>query len=281
MVKTVCVCGAGTMGSGIAQVVAQAGFTTIQFDPSAQAIEKSKASINRSINSLVAKGRLEAEESEIIMNRLAFTTNFEECRGDVIIEAIVENSDAKISLFNHLQSINKAETVYATNTSSLSIRKIAAEIQQPGMLVGMHFFNPAPIMQLVEVVTTNNTSNKAFDIIFNLTKQLGKTPVVCKDVPGFIVNRVARQYYLEAMKLVEDGVADIETVDMVMEALGFRMGPFRLMDLIGLDINYSVSSIVYESLGSPVRLTPSSIQKSKVDSGHLGKKTGRGFYNYN
>jgi 3-hydroxybutyryl-CoA dehydrogenase len=279
MIKTICVCGAGTMGSGIAQVAAQAGFKTIQFDVNPAMIEKSKLAIEKNLQTQIDKGRISSEDKTATLDRLVFTDNINECRGDVIIEAIIEKLEAKVELFNNLSKLNSSDAIFATNTSSLSINKIAEQLTGAERLVGMHFFNPAQIMKLVEVVKGRHTSNEVADQIVDLTKQLGKTPVLCKDVPGFIVNRVARPYYLEAMKLLETGM-DVESIDRIMEASGFKMGPFKLIDLIGMDINYSVSNIVWEALGKPDRLTPSSIQKQKVDAGELGKKTGKGFYSY-
>jgi 3-hydroxybutyryl-CoA dehydrogenase len=170
--------------------------------------------------------------------------------------------------------------IFATNTSSLSISDIQAKIIHPGRVVGMHFFNPAPLMKLVEVVKGDQTLEKAAQTIFNLCIQLDKIPVICKDAPGFIVNRVARHYYLEAMKLVELGIASFETVDEIMEASGFKMGPFKLMDLIGMDVNLAVSKSIYQAFDNAKRFEPSSIQIEKVARGELGKKTGQGFYHY-
>ena len=279
MIKTICVCGAGTMGSGIAQVAAQAGFKTILFDVNRTMIEKSRSVIEKNLRTQVEKGRISNEDKTSILGRLVFTYKIDECRGDLIIEAIIEKLEAKVELFNNVSKLNSSEVIFATNTSSLSINKIAERLANAERLIGMHFFNPAQIMKLVEVVKGTHTGNEVAHQIVELTKQLGKTPVICKDVPGFIVNRIARPYYLEAMKLLETGM-DVESIDRIMEASGFKMGPFKLIDLIGMDINYSVSDIVWEALGNPDRLTPSSIQKQKVDAGELGKKTGKGFYSY-
>lgn len=279
-VRTICVCGAGTMGSGIAQVAAQSGFNAIQYDLSEEMLAKSKTGIEKNLDFLISKQKLTAEQRQEILSRIIFTAKIEDCKADVIIEAIIEKKEAKIELFNKLANNNNTSTIFATNTSSISITEIASGISDASMVAGMHFFNPAPLMKLVEVVKGEQTKQEVIDLLVDLSKAMGKTPVVCKDAPGFIVNRVARHYYLEAMKLVELGVADIETVDAVMEASGFKMGPFKLMDLIGMDINYSVSNIVWEALGKPKRLIPSSIQKAKVNAGELGRKTGKGFYQY-
>jgi 3-hydroxybutyryl-CoA dehydrogenase len=176
--------------------------------------------------------------------------------------------------------LNSRETIYATNTSSISISEIASGVNDPSRVAGMHFFNPAPLMKLVEVVKGGVTDSTVIETLVDLSKKMSKTPVVCKDAPGFIVNRVARHYYLEAMKLVELGLADIETIDSVMEASGFKMGPFELMDLIGNDINYQVSTSVYDAMHRPLRLAPSAFQQQKVEANELGIKTGKGYYDY-
>lgn len=279
-VNTICVCGAGTMGSGIAQVAAQAGFNTIQFDVNAAMIEKSKAGIEKSLQFLVDKQKISSEEKAAIFSRILFTSDIKNCVADVCIEAIIENKAAKIALFNDLALINSQQTIFATNTSSISVRAIAEGVANPAMVVGLHFFNPATIMKLVEVVQAKNTHAIVVETMVAICKQMNKVPVVCKDAPGFIVNRVARHYYLEAMKLIELNLATVENVDALMEASGFKMGPFKLMDLIGMDINFGVSHIVWEALGKPERLTPSIIQQQKVEAGELGRKTGKGFYNY-
>jgi 3-hydroxybutyryl-CoA dehydrogenase len=277
---TICVCGAGTMGSGIAQVAAQAGYKTIQFDVNDAMLQKSKASIDKTLQMLVDKNKISVEQQTTTLNNLVFTSNINNCIADIVIEAIVEKKDIKVSLFNQLAAINDSETILATNTSSISIKEIATAIQHPERVVGMHFFNPATLMKLVEVIKTEHTSNAVVEKILEVCKQMNKVAVVCKDSPGFIVNRVARHYYLEAMKLIELNLATVETVDEIMENAGFKMGPFKLMDLIGMDINFGVSNIVYEAMDKPARLKPSIVQQQKVEAGELGKKTGKGFYQY-
>lgn len=279
-VTTICVCGAGTMGSGIAQMAAQAGYNTIQFDVNTSMLEKSRAGIEKGLQWLVDKGKISKENQLACMKRIHFTSSINDCMADIVIEAIIEQKEAKLALFTQLAAINTCTAIFATNTSSIAVGDIASAIDHPQRVIGMHFFNPAPVMKLVEVVKAAQTDEKTVQVIIELALLMGKTPVVCKDAPGFIVNRVARHYYLEAMKLVEEGTATIETVDTLMEASGFKMGPFKLMDLIGLDINFGVSNIVWEALGKPERLTPSAIQKEKVAAGELGRKTGKGFYEY-
>jgi 3-hydroxybutyryl-CoA dehydrogenase len=278
--KTICICGAGTMGSGIAQVAATAGFKTVLYDVSEAIIQKSKVKIENDLQTLVDKQKIISEKKEDILKQLAFTSNVNDCVADVVIEAVIEKLEVKTSLFNQLASLNNNETIFVTNTSSLSVSAIAKEILKPERFAGLHFFNPAPIMKLVEVVRGEQTSYGTILKLVELTKAFGKTPVVCIDSPGFIVNRVARPYYIESLRLIEEGFADFETIDRLLESKGFKMGPFKLMDLIGNDVNYAVSCSVYEQLNQPERLKPSSIQKEKVEKGELGKKTGKGYYNY-
>lgn len=279
--NSICVIGAGTMGSGIAQTAAQSGFNTLLFDINIEILEKAKAAINKSLNFLVSKEKITGSEKDTIQNRIQFITNIQQCRADVITEAIVEKTEAKVSVFNQLAAINKSDTIFASNTSSLSISHIQSKLNNPQQVVGMHFFNPAQVMKLVEVVKGKQTSEEVAQKIYNLCLQMKKTPVMCKDAPGFIVNRVARHYYLEAMKLVEKNIASIENADEIMEASGFKMGPFKLMDLIGNDINLAVSQSLYDSFNQAQRFTPSPLQVQKVKQGQLGKKTGEGFYKYN
>ncbi|HSK11734.1 MAG TPA: 3-hydroxyacyl-CoA dehydrogenase NAD-binding domain-containing protein [Phnomibacter sp.] len=279
-IRTIAVCGAGTMGSGIAQVAAQSGYRTIQFDVHAGMLEKSSEAINKGLEFLVNKGKLSGHEKQEILSRLTFTDSMDACKADVTIEAIVEKPEVKNGLFGQLAEINAPDAILASNTSSLSITALQRSVRNPARFAGMHFFNPANIMKLVEIVKGEQTSGDTVDTLFALAKKMGKTPVQCKDAPGFIVNHVARTYYLEAMHLLEKGYADIGTIDEVMEATGFKMGPFRLMDLIGMDVNYSVSYQVWEALGRPDRLRPSEIQKAKVAAGELGRKSGKGFYTY-
>lgn len=280
MIKTICVCGAGTMGHGIAQVAARAGLKTILYDVNEEILSKAKQNIYKSLAQLVEKTKIPSQEKDQATQLLHFTVDINQCKADLVIEAIVEKEDVKVSLFNQIAEINSPGTILASNTSSLPIQSIAEKIKKPERVIGLHFFNPAPVMKLVEVVTTEFTSSQVLNTIIELTKQMNKVPVVCRDSPGFIVNRVARPFYIESLRLVENGLADFETMDKLMEASGFRMGPFKLMDLIGNDVNYAVSCSVYGQLNRPERLRPSPIQEEKVKSGSLGRKTGKGYYQY-
>ncbi len=281
MINTICVIGAGTMGSGIAQTAAQNGFYTLLFDINEEVLAKAKIAIETSLQFLVNKEKITAAEKENIFQRIRFINDTNDCLADIIIEAIVEKIEAKVAIFNQLAELNHSEVIFATNTSSLSVSDIQAKVQQPQRVVGMHFFNPAPVMKLVEVVKGDQTLDAVAQTVYELCVQMKKTPVMCKDAPGFIVNRVARHYYLEAMKLVENEIATIENVDELMEASGFKMGPFKLMDLIGNDVNLAVSQSLYDACDHAERFAPSALQMDKVAKGELGKKTGKGFYNYN
>ena len=278
MIQTICICGAGTMGSGIAQAAASSGFYTILYELNDAALEKAKSGIEKNLQTLVEKNKITETAKEATLNNLHFTNDLFQCLADVIIEAIIEKPEAKIALFNQLAEINHSETVFASNTSSLSVTEIAKGVKNPERVIGMHFFNPVTIMKLAEVVRTEITNDQTTDMIIELAKQLGKVPVLCKDTPGFIVNRVARPFYIESLRLFENDLAGISTIDTLMESSGFKMGPFRLMDMIGNDVNYAVSCSLYDQLGKPDRLKPSSIQKEKVEKGELGKKTGKGYY---
>jgi 3-hydroxybutyryl-CoA dehydrogenase len=280
MVQTICVCGAGTMGSSIAQAASQHNFSVILYDVSTYMLGKAKAAMQSNLQTLVQKNKISAEDSAAILSRIQFVSDVRYCVADMVIEAIVEKPEVKVALFNQMAEVNPGETIFATNTSSLSVTEIAQKVKHPQRVAGMHFFNPATIMKLVEVVATPLTSKQTIEAIVQTARQMDKTPVLCQDAPGFIVNHVARPYYLEALKLAEQGVTDFHTIDTLLEASGFKMGPFRLMDLIGNDINYAVSCQVYEALGKPDRLQPSPIQKEKVETGQLGRKTGKGYYEY-
>lgn len=279
-IHSVCVCGAGTMGSGIAQVSAMAGFDTILYEINETVLEKAKTFIDKNLQILEEKNKITVEQKRQTLQRLHFVSHYRRCLADVIVEAVVEDVDVKVNLFNQLSQFNDNNTIYATNTSSLSVSEIGNKTPHPDRVIGMHFFNPAPIMKLVEVVKGEKTSGEVVEAIVDLGKRFGKAPVVCKDSPGFIVNRIARPFYIESLRLVEEGQTDFATIDELLEATGFKMGPFKLMDLIGNDVNYSVSESVYQQLNKPDRLKPSYIQKQKVDKGELGKKTGKGYYQY-
>lgn len=279
-INSICVCGAGTMGRGIAQSAAQSGFFTLLYEPDPAILELAKKAIEDNLQLLADKGKISIDEKATILQRIQFTYDIQYCLADIFIEAIIEKLPVKIALFNQLAELNHSECIFASNTSSLSITAIASKVIHPERVIGMHFFNPATIMKLVEVVITDTTNPEVKATVIELAKQMGKTPVVCKDAPGFIVNHVARPFYIEALRLAEENYASYAQLDLLMEATGFKMGPFKLMDLIGNDINYAVSGSVYEQLNNAERLKPSYLQEQHVKEGRLGRKSGEGYYKY-
>jgi 3-hydroxybutyryl-CoA dehydrogenase len=279
-INTIGVCGAGTMGSGIALTAAQAGFATILYDLNEGALEKARAHHQKELAKSVAKGKLTEEQAKKTIALLRYTPELDTCVAEIFIEAILEKTVPKVALFNQLAELNHSDCVFASNTSSLSITEIAKQVQHPERVIGLHFFNPATLMKLVELVTTPFTNPAVTSLAKELILQLGKTPVVCQDAPGFIVNRVARPYYIESLRIAEEGNTELSQIDRVLEGAGFKMGPFKLMDLIGNDINYAVSCSVYEQLGKPERLLPSYLQQRLVQEGKWGRKSGEGYYTY-
>jgi 3-hydroxybutyryl-CoA dehydrogenase len=280
MIQTIVVCGAGTMGSGIAQLALQHGFDTVLFDREAGLLEKARLRIESGLARAASKTGQDPAGIRRAMDTLRATTDLHDAIGDFVIEAVTERMDVKKALLGQLSEINHSDTILATNTSSLSVTALAEALPHPGRVCGMHFFNPAPVMRLVEVVRTPHTRDEVAEAASSLARALGREPVTCLDSPGFIVNRVARPYYLEALRLAEEASLAPSTVDDLMESIGFRMGPFRLMDLIGNDINLAVSQSLWEACGRPERLRPSALQEARVAEGSLGRKTGKGFYNY-
>jgi len=279
-IHRVCVCGAGTMGAGIAQTLATAGYSTLVYDVQPAGLQRASQQIEQQLQAAVSKGKLTSDQAEKIRQRIEFTDDLQSCLADLFIEAILERMADKVALFNQLAELNHSESIFATNTSSLSVSQLAEQVQNPARVIGLHFFNPAHLMKLVEVINTDRTDAGVFDSAWAFVQSIGKTPVRCQDTPGFIVNRVARPYYLEAMRLVETGDVSPEQVDRILESAGFKLGPFKLTDLIGQDINLAVSRSVYEQLGRPERLKPSLLQEQLVGNGKLGRKTGEGFYRY-
>ena len=280
--KTVGIVGCGAMGAGIAQVVATAGHRVRLLDQHAGALERAVSGIQDNLRKLAARGKLTTEAADAAASRLQATADmqdFADC--DLVIEAIVEDLAVKQLLFRKLESVVSADCVLASNTSSLSLTSIAAACERPERFVGIHFFNPAPIMQLVEVVPAVQTRAGLADEIKALVASWNKLPVLTQDTPGFIVNRVARPFYGEAIRVMEEGIADIATIDWAMMELGgFRMGPFALMDFIGHDVNYRVTESVFAAFFYDPRFKPSFSQKRLFEAGYYGRKSGRGFYNY-
>jgi 3-hydroxybutyryl-CoA dehydrogenase len=279
-INTIGIAGAGTMGAGIAQVTATYGYQTILFDVNENMLTKAQAGIEKSLESLVQKQKITSDKKAEIISRIQYTHNVTQLKADLIIEAIVERLAIKQQFFNDVAAVNGPETILATNTSSIPVTQIAATVPNPKGFLGIHFFNPAPIMKLVEIISGVETDAAIANQCKQLIEGMGKTCVMAADAPGFIVNRVARHYYVEGLKIAEERIADFETIDALMESSGFKMGPFKLMDLIGVDTNFSVTTSIYNLFHQDGKFRPSRIQQQKVDAGHHGRKTGKGFYSY-
>lgn len=282
MIKNIGIIGAGTMGAGIAQVAATAGCKVKIYDTKTDALEKSKADLEKIMNRLVEKGRIDANEKERIQKKIKYVNTLKELKDShMTIEAIIENLDIKKNVFSTIEKFVNDDCILASNTSSLSIASIASSLEKPERCIGIHFFNPAPLMKLVEVIPAVQTSEETLNISVQTIKDWGKTVAVAKDTPGFIVNRVARPFYGEALRIYEEGIADFATIDWTMTNYGgFKMGPFELMDFIGNDVNYTVTETVFQAFYYDPRYKPSFTQKRFAEAGYLGRKTGRGFYNY-
>jgi 3-hydroxybutyryl-CoA dehydrogenase len=278
----VAVIGAGTMGAGIARVAAEAGHEVFLFDSAPGAVDAALADMEARLDRSVEKGRRSQSDAHAILKRIRPGTSWHDAAAaGLAIEAIVEDLRVKQGVLAEVETALGPDAVIATNTSSLSVTAIAAALRRPDRVVGMHFFNPAPVMPLVEVVRGEQTESEVVDLVVATAAAWGKTPVRCRSTPGFIVNRVARPFYGEALRLLEEGVADASTIDAVVaEAGGFPMGPFTLMDLVGLDVNLAVSTSVYQQTFHDPRFAPNVLQQARVDAGHLGRKTGRGFHAY-
>lgn len=278
-IKTVGVAGAGTMGQGIAQVCALAGFDVLLYDVQSDAGKRGITSIGTALQKSVEKNRITLDVKNLTLSRIKQCDALDQFKGDLIIEAVVERLDIKRELFQVIRKHNP-ESILTTNTSSIPITQIASGISSADRIAGLHFFNPAPVMKLVEVIKGVETSNETIDLLKGFSEKLGKTSVVAKDSPGFIVNRVARHYYVEALKMLEENSADVQTIDKLLKASGFKMGSFELMDLIGMDVNFSVTRSLFDAFYQEAKFRPSRIQQQKVDAGHLGVKSGKGFYSY-
>ena len=281
-ITTLGIVGAGTMGAGIAQLAILSGFQVLLYDAVGAALSRGQSRIAQGLSRAVGKGLVQADDAEAALRRLSAITKLTEVRGaGFIIEAAPEDLSLKQRLFTELDALADPGAILATNTSSLSVTAIAGVTRRPERVVGMHFFNPVPMMRLVEVVASQRTEPAVVEETVALARRLGKTPVRAKDTPGFIVNRVARHFSLEALRILGEGRIGHDQIDRVMKGAGrFRMGPFELMDLIGIDVNFAVSRSVFEAFFHDPRFRPDPIQQRMVESGLLGRKTGRGFYEY-
>ncbi|WP_396193147.1 3-hydroxyacyl-CoA dehydrogenase NAD-binding domain-containing protein [Flavobacterium sp.] len=279
----IAIIGSGTMGSGIAQVAATAGCEVKIYDTNLDALAKSKSNLENTLSKLVEKSKIDEHEKSRIENNISYAHTLGELsHSDLVLEAIIENMEIKRKLFSELENYVSPETILASNTSSLSIASIAASCQKPERVIGIHFFNPAPLMQLVEVIPAVQTSEEVLQKSVEIISDWKKVVAVAKDTPGFIVNRVARPFYSESLRIYDEGVADFATIDWALKTIGeFRMGPFELMDMIGHDVNYVVTETVFTAFYFDPKFKPSFTQKRLLEAGFLGRKSGRGFYNYN
>jgi 3-hydroxybutyryl-CoA dehydrogenase len=275
------VAGGGTMGGGIVQVAAQQGLDVLLWDISDDVLVRSIDRIRGSVQRSVERGRLSQTEADAAMARIQTTTDFASfAEVDAVIEAVLETLETKAHVFRSLDEHCSEHVMLASNTSSLSVTEIGAFTRRPEQVVGMHFFNPVPAMALVEIIRGHATSDATMERAVVLAHELGKTPVRCQDTPGFVVNRIARPFYNEGLRVMNDGVASKEEIDRIMRGVGFRMGPFQLMDLIGNDVNLAVTSLIFEQLSGEPRFRPSFRQRRAVQSGNLGQKSKRGWYPY-
>ena len=279
-IHTVAVAGAGTMGLGIAQLCAVVGFNTLLYDLDKEQVTIALGTIDRNLTLSMEKGKISLQQKTEIHSRIKSISQLSELKADLVIEAVAERLEIKQQLFSELEKINGPETILASNTSSISITRIAAVLKRPSHCIGLHFFNPTDRMKLVEIISGAATDHETIEVIKKFSARIEKICVLAKDSPGFIVNRVARHFYGESLRLLEENVANVETIDALMRSTRFKMGPFELMDMIGVDTNLAVTKSVYEGFDQDPKFKPSHVQQQLVDLGSFGRKTGKGFYDY-
>jgi 3-hydroxybutyryl-CoA dehydrogenase len=279
-IKIIGVLGAGTMGQGIAQACAVAGFKTLLYDVSENSVNAAVTNIRKAVQILFERGKVSIDQSKEINENILAISSLDEMSADLVIEAVIENLEIKQNLFKKLEQLSSSQTILATNTSSISVTAIATVLKNRSRFVGLHFFNPAQVMKLVEIIRGPETSDECFSLTREFAGKIGKIGVQATDTPGFIVNRVARHYYLESLKILEDEGATMEGIDALLKSAGFKMGPFELMDLIGIDVNYAVTLSTYKGFHQAHKFKPNRLQQMKVEAGHFGRKTGKGFYSY-
>lgn len=279
-IRNIAVIGAGTMGQGIAQVCALAGYSVKLYDIQADITRNGLATIRKNLDASVEKDKILPAQKDEALSRIHAVGDFRQLQVDLVIEAVVEKVEVKQMIFSELEKINGMDCLLVSNTSSFPITQLANVLKHKGRFAGLHFFNPAPAMKLVEIIRGVATTDHTIEVLASFVGSLSKSAVQSADSPGFIVNRVARLFYTESLKIIEDGVTDFETVDHLLRSSGFRMGPFQLMDLIGVDINFAVTTSMYNAFYQDPKFRPSRMQQRMVDAGHHGRKSGKGFYEY-
>ena len=274
------VIGAGVMGRGIAQVSAMAGHEVVLFDINYDVLQSAEKGVDKNLNKAIQLGKLDEKGKAQTLKNLQYSNSIPDVQVDLIIEAIVERLDVKAKVLADLADINGEDTIYASNTSSIPLTQIAANFKYPSQVVGIHYFNPAHIMKLVEVIRAEQTSEEVLQTALEYVESVNKKCVIAQDAPGFIVNRVARHFYVEGLKVLEEDVASHDVIDDLVRASGFKMGPFQLMDLIGVETNLSVTVSMYELFNYDQKFRPNRIQQKKAQAGYYGRKSGKGFYDY-
>ena len=279
-IKNVAIIGAGTMGQGIAQVCALAGYPVMLYDTQPEITKTAIANVRKRLEMAVEKGKLSANLKDEALARIVAVGDFRQLQVDIAIEVVVEKLDVKQKIVAELEKLNAIDCILVSNTSSFPITQIASVMKHKNRFAGLHFFNPAPVMKLVEIIRGAATNDHTIKVLEAFVESLSKISVMATDSPGFIVNRIARLFYAESLKIVEDGVSDFQTVDRLLKETGFKMGPFQLMDLIGVDTNFAVTTSMYNAFHQEPKFRPSRLQQQKVDAGQHGRKSGKGFYEY-